>query len=447
MSKYNIILINTHDTGRFISPYGCDAPTPHLMEFALNGITFRKCFSAAPTCSPSRAATLTGICPHKTGMQGLVNRGWQLFDNSRHLASFLSANGYETVLCGLQHEGKDWRNLGYTRSIGLDEHVEMDRVEWDIRNTERAVSYLSEDHERPFFLSVGFFGTHREYPESSGKINPDFLQVPAILPDCHEIRKDFADFYQSVSNVDTCFGRILNAIKARGREKDSIIIFTTDHGIAFPYMKCTLFDTGIGVSFIMDYPGNRLKGRACDALISQCDIFPTLCDLLEIEKPTWLEGVSFLPILNGEKKEVREEVFAEVTYHASYEPMRCIRTSRYKYIKLFYGNEPVPANIDDSPSKSFFVDNGMLDRKKETEMLFDLIYDPVERMNLAYKEEYQSIRESLDTALRMWMEKTEDPLLYSPIVPKPKGAQVNKPDCISPMLEDYIPAMDTDWQY
>ena len=348
MNKLNVIYIHTHDSGRYTGPYGYNVPTPNLNRFALESTTFRHCFSAAPTCSPSRAALLTGMTPHQCGMQGLVNRGWHLCDSNKHLASFLHSKGYETILCGMQHEGKSWRELGYETHIGHEESVKMSRDEWDRENTESIVSYLeNRNSDKPFFLSLGWFNTHRPYPHASEEINPDFIEVPPILPDCSEVRKDMADYYQSISVVDECFGKIYDAIRRLGLLDNSIVFFTTDHGIAFPMMKCSLFDTGIGVSFMFSCPDNKLKGRAVDNLISHYDVFPTLCDFLGIEKPEWIEGHSFAPLFEGKDVCVRKEVCAEVTYHASYEPKRCIRTDRYKYIRLFYSPDVIPSNIDE----------------------------------------------------------------------------------------------------
>ena len=104
MGRYNIILIHTHDSGRLLSPYGYDIPTDNLKRFAADSVLFRKCFCAAPTCSPSRSAMLTGCSAHESGMIGLAHRGFSLAETGRHLSSYLRGNVYRTVLCGIQHE-------------------------------------------------------------------------------------------------------------------------------------------------------------------------------------------------------------------------------------------------------------------------------------------------------------------------------------------------------
>src|SRR5262249_61964175 len=99
------------------------------------------------------------------------------------------------------------------------------------------------------------------------------------------------------------------------------LVSTTDHGLAFPTMKCNLTAHGMGFSLIMRGPGGFSGGKVCDAMVSHIDLFPTICDLLEIERPAWLQGKSMLPLVRGSAKEIRDEGFAEGRSHASYERM------------------------------------------------------------------------------------------------------------------------------
>ena len=132
------------------------------------------------------------------------------------------------------------------------------------------------------------------------------------------------------------------------------MILTTDHGLAFPDAKCTMYDRGIGVLLIVRGPGRHRAEAGCvDALVSHLDLYPTICDVAGIERPDWLEGHSLLPLMRGEVDEIRDEVFAEVTYHAAYEPQRAVRTARYKYMRRYDDQHPgkVLANLDDSPTR------------------------------------------------------------------------------------------------
>ncbi|MBO2945598.1 sulfatase [Paenibacillus sp. F411] len=431
----NIIYLHTHDTGRYIQPYGYAVPTPNLMELARGGTLFRQAFCAAPTCSPSRAALLTGMAPHSNGMLGLTHRGFLLNDYKEHLVSFLEDQGYETALCGVQHEAPDKAILGYEHLLEPEAAPEQEHE--DVRCAERAAAYIREDRERPFFLSLGLFNTHREFPERDPEVNPNYVLPPHPFPDTAQNREDMANYISSAKLMDRCVGIVMEALKASGQEDSTLLIFTTDHGLAFPHMKCSLYDTGIGVALMMKKPGLIRAGHVEDSLVSQVDLFPTLCDMLGVEQPERLQGVSLLPLIEGSRDKVREEIFAEVTFHAAYEPMRCIRTDRYKLIRWFDEHDGlVPANIDDSPTKSFLVEQGLLSTRREPVELYDLYLDPVERVNVVRDEAYAGIYQDLSSRLMAWMEETGDPLLHGK-VQKPEGARINKVSCVSNQVPDY----------
>src|SRR3954453_18770965 len=113
----NILYLHSHDTGRYIQPYGYAVRTPNLQKLAEESILFRQAFDAAPTCSPSRAAFLTGHCPHKNGMVGLAHRGFLLNDYRQHLLHWLRPHGYRSTLIGVQHIAKDPKTIGYDEVI------------------------------------------------------------------------------------------------------------------------------------------------------------------------------------------------------------------------------------------------------------------------------------------------------------------------------------------
>ncbi|MBN1284543.1 MAG: sulfatase [Anaerolineae bacterium] len=425
MNRPNILYIHSHDTGRYIQPYGYAVPTPNLQRLAEQGVLFRQAFCAAPTCSPSRAALLTGQWAHSSGMIGLAHRGFGLKDYKQHIIHTLHAAGYTSTLCGTQHIAKDAATIGYHHIIPIAndqaEHV-----------TPAAVEFLSSAPAQPFFLSVGFSETHREFPPAGPAEDARYTRPPAPLPDTPQTRADMAQFKASARQLDDAMGRVFDALDANGLAGNTLVICTADHGVAFPGMKCTLTDHGAGVMLIMRGPGGFAGGRVIDALVSHIDIFPTLCDLLEIAPPAWLQGRSMLPLVRGEADEINDAVYADVTYHAAYEPMRAIRTRRWKYIRRFDPREsPVLPNCDDSPSKDVWLAHGWADRAPAREQLYDLIFDPNEAHNLAHDPAAQPVLEEMCARLDRWMRDTDDPLLHGP-APAPAGAQVNDPDGLSP---------------
>ncbi len=428
----NIVYIHSHDSGRYLSPYGYDVPTPHLQRLADEGTLFRRAFSVAPTCSPSRSGLLTGLYPHNNGMLGLAHRGFSLNDYRQHIVHTMNASGYTTILAGVQHVAKKAETIGYDRILPLPvttpgTHLGMSATVV----APAAVEFLSSRPQAPFFLSVGFFETHREYPEPTADDPANYQAPPRPIPDAPETRSDFASYRASARVLDHGVGQVLDALERNGYLENTLIISTTDHGIAFPRMKCNLTDDGWGVSLILRGPGIQ-RGRVENAMISQLDIFPTLCDYLGIAPPAWLQGKSLLPLLRGTVNKVHDEIFAEVNYHAAYEPIRAVRTERWKYIRRFGDKTtPVLPNCDDSLSKTLWLNAGWGRHQVAKESLYDMIFDPTEHDNLASNPAYGEILNEMRGRLDRWMVETQDPLLKGP-VKAPPGAVVNDPNGISP---------------
>lgn len=425
-ARPNILYIHSHDTGRYTQPYGHAIPTPNLQKLAEQGVLFRQAFSAAPTCSPSRAALLTGQCAHSSGMLGLAHRGFALHDNTQHIAHTLKAAGYTTVLSGVQHVATAKRipECGYDQVLSPGNRAPVAAA--------AAVAFLKTAPKQPFFMDVGFFETHRDFPPAGPAEDERYSRPPATLPDSAQTRKDMAQFKASARIMDDAVGQVLQALADAGLAEQTLVISTTDHGIAFPTMKCSLTDDGIGVMLTMRGPGGFTGGKVCDAMVSHVDVFPTICDLLQIKHPAWLQGRSLLPLLDGKIQEIRDEIFAEVTFHAAYEPARAVRTKRWKYIRRFDDrNGPNLPNCDDGLSKSLWVEHGWRDQPVVREALFDLMFDPAERRNVISDPALQPALKEMRGRMERWMQATNDPLLKGP-VPPPPGAQVNDPNGLSP---------------
>ena len=178
----NILYVHSHDTGRYVQPYGHAVPTPNIQRLAEQGVLFRKAFCAAPTCSPSRASLLTGQYAHSSGMLGLAHRGFSLHDYKQHILYTLRKVGYYTALIGEEHLAKD------TRTIGYDQVAQIEGYQASIV-TPTAIDTLSK-LPQPFFLSIGFFETHREFLKPSSLKDAKYSLPPAPLPDTSQTRLD-----------------------------------------------------------------------------------------------------------------------------------------------------------------------------------------------------------------------------------------------------------------
>ena len=295
---------------------------------------------------------------------------------------------------------------------------------------EVAVRFLRErDADAgPFFLDAGFFTTHRtlapgaaagdEQWHNGGDSpvgDPRYVRVPEPLPDTPETRADFADFAASVNRLDGYHGGILDALDAAGLRGNTLVFITTDHGLAFPHMKCNLTHHGTGVMLLMAGPGFP-EGGVVDSLVSHIDLLPTVCEAVGIDTPGWVQGSSLRPALAEPTNPtaVRDAVFTEVNHHASFEPMRGVRTATHSYVRRLDANRvphAVRPNTDNSPSKTLVHEAGLLDAPRPDEQLFDLRLDPGEACNRIADPAYAGVAEELRARLNAWMAETDDPAL------------------------------------
>jgi len=246
----NILYIHSHDTGRVVQPYGFQVPTPNIQMLADQGVLFRQAFCNAPTCSGSRASLLTGLYCHNNGMEGLAHRGWELRDYGQHWVHTLRRAGYHSILVGEQHISKDPAVIGYDEVIKVESNKAEDVAPLTIEALRGA-----QRTDKPWFMSVGFFETHRDFSAPTSVRDTLYSLPPSNLPDLPATRRDMAQFKASVRSLDQGIGAVLHALHDLRLVDDTLVICTTDHGVAFPGSKATLTDRGTGVMLIIRGPG------------------------------------------------------------------------------------------------------------------------------------------------------------------------------------------------
>ncbi|WP_461729255.1 sulfatase family protein [Enterococcus sp. LJL98] len=411
-----MIYIHSHDSGKFIGPYGYHLETPHLEELAESSAVFHNAFAVAPTCSPSRSSLLTSTYPHENGMLGLVNRGFMMHDYNQHFVRWLNHANYETALCGIQHEAAHYHEsekaakiIGYQNN--LTTHTVLadleDKRVWDQENTRNAINWLTERKaENNFFLSLGFYCSHRPYPKVEQGTETK-RGVPNGFPSEQVILEDFEAYNQSISHVDQCVGQVVQRLKKLGIFQNTILIFTTDHGIAYPFGKNNLTDLGLEVSLIVHLP-TLDKRKDITGLVSQLDVVPTLCDYLQIQPEFPVRGKSLRPLIER-SEEVNQTLFFEMNFHTSYEPARAVRSKRFKYIEYLEDYERYQlSNINDSRVKDFYIENGLGNCLKAKKQFYDLYLDPDEKNNRINHPEYFEEIQTMQKQLMTWRNETND---------------------------------------
>lgn len=414
----HVVLIHCHDLGTWLSCYDApNAPTPQLQRLADEGIVFDRAFATSPLCTPARSALFTGMSPHRNGLVGLSHDGWRYAEGVRTLPEHIGDIGYRTTLIGLQHEDPDPCVLGFDDVRGLGFlpralQVAKDTEDWFVEHGRDA---------EPYFVTIGMWEAHRPWPaEDYDPFPARDVNVPPYLPDNDHTRADLSGFYGSIQQLDTAVGRVLDIIDQHGDPENTLVVFTTDHGAALPRAKGTLYDPGVQVAMVARPPRgwNVAPGRV-SSLVSHLDVVPTVLDLFGGVVVDGLEGRSLRPELTGSAQPEARSLFLQKTYHDGYDPIRAVRTDRFKYIRSY---APAPQlvlskDLEESATRQGMGDEHLAPRTPEE--LYDLAADPWEQTNLAAEPKWGAVRDDLSQRLDTYMKELDDPLVDGPIAPAP----------------------------
>lgn len=430
----NIVLVHCHNLGRYLGCYGRPVETPNIDALAAESRQFEEMYCSAPHCSPARGSLWTGRYPHRNGLVGLSHLGWSLNNDEQPLPHHLTDLGYDTRLIGLQHVAENASDLGFQHVDGSQHEFSVEEPARDV--ADRAADFFESDaaqDEQPFFASVGFSEVHRQplvdrcldcgwtfdLPDYESE-DPDDVEVSGVpwLPDRAGVREDLAAFHGMIGAVDEAVGTIVESLDESGLAKDTLLLFTTDHGIGFPRAMGTLYDPGVETFLLSRWP-DIIEPGTDDHLLSGVDLFPTLLEIAGGEPASDIDGRSFRPLLTGNGSyEPRDRIFCEFTWHSKYTPMRAVRTRRYKYIRNF-GDLPevyIPAPLFTAPS-GLAVREEYYANQRPQEELYDLEADPLEQENLVEDSSHEETLSRLRGEVQSWMERTDDRLLEGPWPP------------------------------
>ena len=423
----NLVIFHCHDLGQYLHCYGVKTVcTPNLDKFAEQGVRFARSFCTQPGCSSSRASLFTGRYPHSNGVMGLThaNFAWDLTAPEKSIwPSFCRRPATPRSPSGTSmrrdpaHSGAAMRNIS-TKARRR-------------RGPTAAIAELKRlaAGKQPFYLYAGFIEPHRlPYPQSSGPmggligfpgphLQPDDalgVDVPGYLRDTEGTREELAGLQGAVRHVDEQFGRWMQALQELGLENNTLVIATTDHGIAMPRAKCSVYEPGLQVALLLRHAGRKgwCGGAVRNEMVSNIDVLPSILELVGIPIPTNVQGRSFAPLLDGRPYTPNAAIFGELTYHGYYDPRRSIRTETHKLIANF---SAAPAFQDPSqqwrPKSDTVVPENPAAAYHPHLELYDLTKDPWEQMDLASKPEHAGLRDQLARRLHQHMLETDDPLL------------------------------------
>jgi N-sulfoglucosamine sulfohydrolase len=259
--------------------------------------------------------------------------------------------------------------------------------------------------------------------------SPSEVLIPNHLPDLPGVREDLAQYYESVSRLDSGVGILLKELRDAGHEDDTLVIYLSDNGRPFPGAKDNLYEPGLHLPLIIRSPAQGKHNVRNNSLVSWIDIAPTILDWARVSPPAGyryapLPGRSLLPILEQTDSAGFDRIFATHSFHEinQYYPMRAIRTQRYSYFLNLEPSlaVPVASDVQLSPSWKAIISTpgARLGRRtlesfthRPSEELYDLNLDADEVVNLAAHPSHASVIADMRKQLKDWRAATHDPWL------------------------------------
>lgn len=454
--KMNVLFISVDDMNNDLGVYGHpQVKSPNIDRLAKEGVTFEKAYCQMPWCSPSRSSMLTGLRPDRTKVMDLQYHFRQHLPDVVTLPQLFKNNGYHVARVGkIYHYGNpgdigtnslddraSWterinpagldktslepevinytpqnKGLGaamayYSDAKGLDEEHTDGMV------ADEAIKLLKQNKNKPFFIAAGFYRPHTPWiapkkyfdlydikdiclPEISAETKQQYPAAafnnygkwPYLGLTTEQARECKLSYYASISFLDVQIGRLLDALKKEGLDKNTIVVFWSDHGYHLGehglWMKQSLFEESARVPLIISMPSNKNIGKHCKQTVELVDIYPTLADLVGLESPKDLDGVSLAPLLKNPKKKWDRPAYTQI--NRGDVPGHSVRTAKWRYSEWAYGKEGMELYNEDA--------------------------DPKELKNLAYDSQYAEIVKEMKTLLAS---------KHVPRSPIPKGVAVS----------------------
>ncbi|MHB9007428.1 MAG: sulfatase-like hydrolase/transferase [Limisphaerales bacterium] len=411
-SKPHILWLTSEDHGPEMGCYGdANARTPNVDGLAARGMIFKRAWSTAPVCAPARTAILSGLYTSSSGGQHMRSMV-PLPAEVKLYPQFLREAGYYCV----NNHKEDYNVLQPARL-------------WDASSA--AAHWRHRAAGQPFFAIFNSTKSHesqiRARPHQA-IADPARMRVPSYHPDTPEVRRDWAQYYDQVSEADADAGRRLKELEAAGLAGDTIVFYYGDHGSGMPRSKRWPSNSGLHVPLVVHFPEKwrhlapkeyRAGGQS-DRLVSFVDLAPTLLSLVGLKPPEWMQGHAFAgphqteppPYLFGERGRMDER----------FDLVRSVTDGRHVYLRNYYPHVSQGQRVAyqfETPTTRIWRE--LFDRGQTTEAqslfwsvpkapeeLYDLRADPDEVRNLASSPGHRAILERLRSAQREHLVRIRD---------------------------------------
>lgn len=429
----NILLITADDMdartpGAFGGPPGA---TPRLDALAAEGTVFQRAHVAIAVCQPSRSAIMTGRWPHRNGAEGFepIHTGVPL------LTDLLREAGYRTGILGKVEHLQPVERFGWELALGMRE-LGMGR---DPMAYGRATREFLAGADGPWFLMANAHDPHRPFhgsaqerekwpqrthPAPSRTFGPEEVDLPGFLPDLPDVRTEYAEYLGSARRCDDVVGAVLDALEDSGQARDTLVVFLSDNGMAFPFAKANCYLRSTWTPLVVRWHGVTTPGSTEESFVSALDLFPTFCEAAGVPAPSDVDGVA----LFRSRRDAMFTVFHETSAKKRFE-MRCVQTAGLGYIWNAWSdgtNEYRAENMTGLSWPAMLAEPALAARvefyrHRAPEELYDLRRDPSCVDNLAADPDHAGDLLACRERLAAWMADTGDPLCAEYVAGQPAG--------------------------
>lgn len=410
----NILWLTSEDNGPQLGCYGDEyADTPNLDALATKSLRYQMCWSNAPVCAPARTTLISGMYATSLGghhMRSAVSlpAGMKLYPTVLGEAGYYCTNNSKTDYNFSQTDKiAGWADSGR-------------KAHWRNR----------PDPSQPFFSVFNYTISHeskiRNEPHTLVH-DPAKAKLPAYHPDVPEVRRDWAQYYDRLTEMDAEAGRTLKQLEKDGLADSTIVFYYGDHGSGMPRSKRWPFNSGLQVPFLLHVPDgykhlapeDYLPGGVTERLVSFVDMGPTAISLAGASVPETMQGIPFCGSSEGTAKKYLFGFRGRMDERI--DMVRSCTDGRFVYMRHFYPDRPYLKHVDymfqtktTQVWKQMFDDGELNDvqakfwQAKPVEELFDLQSDPDEVNNLAMDPDHADKLSELQAATKQWMIDTRD---------------------------------------
>ena len=354
----NVILVITEDQSADLGCLGTKGlDTPQIDKFCAGGVNFTRAFTLSSVCSPSKMALLTGTYPHtNSAVRNVWNYGVKFpLPKDKDPSDVRLGGVHEDLptLIEVLRENKIFTGVSFKSHVQPVRKFPFHRGYPDPATPAKARQIINQvvqhSGDRPFFLWFNTAAPHlpfKHYPQAQGKwdpkgglvgdggvtnVDPNAIEVPKFYPDTPAVRQDIADYYGAIECVDTVFGAMMQTLKDQDLLENTVIIYTSDHGIGLHRAKQSIYAAGLHVPFLVQAPDQK-PGRTIKHPISHLDLSPTILDYFGISKPKTMIGKSLRPVISGKKETFKDRPTILTACHRYYNA-RAVTDGKYYYIR------------------------------------------------------------------------------------------------------------------